>query len=704
MIETILIANRGEIARRIGRTCREMGIRTVAVYSDADVDMPSVAEADLALRLGPPPAAESYLDIEKIIALAQGNGVDAIHPGYGFLAENPAFSEACARAGIIFIGPSAEVIRAMGDKAEAKRIMAKAGVPVVPGYTGQNGGEEPDDETLRREALAVGFPLLLKAIAGGGGRGIRLVESESELEDAIASARREATGAFGDGRLMIEKFLSEPRHVEFQVMADTHGNALHLFERECSVQRRHQKIIEETPSPALNDTRRASMAEAALLATRAIDYVGAGTVEFLVDGEGKFYFLEMNTRLQVEHPVTEFTLGLDLVRMQIEVAGGGTLQITQEDLHPRGHAIECRLNAEDPARGFLPSVGPLHAFDFPEGPGLRVDAGFAAGTALSPYYDSLVAKLIAWGETREEALRRMGRLLAGARVAGIATNLSFLQGVIGHEAFRSGNYTTGFLEEHGEHLTAPVLPPNLLRERLLAAASIDAWLAFHEPDPATPDAAPPSPWLRMDGSPRPEGVPARLLRRYIFPEGNVQATIEVRPDGAGNATGPTLAVAVSSEEDALQARYVPDGPPDSSIQGGHSRDPLQGEGLLDLAELRLPLRWHADGPKRWVSLRGHHMAFTVEDPAHDGERTASGEEAAERLRAPLPGKVLQVSVKEGDSVRADQVLLVLEAMKVEHTITAPYSGTVTGIRFGEGEQVNRDDTLIDLEPAEQEKD
>ncbi|HKI98280.1 MAG TPA: biotin carboxylase N-terminal domain-containing protein [bacterium] len=684
MIESVLIANRGEIARRVIRTCREMGIRTVAVYSDADRDLPFAREADLALRLGAPPAAESYLDVAKLVGLAQGNAVDAIHPGYGFLAENPAFSEACAQAGLAFIGPSAEVIRAMGDKAEAKRRMEAAGVPIVPGYM----GDDADEATLLREAERVGFPVLLKAVAGGGGRGIRLVTEAERFPAELESARREARNAFGDDRVMTEKYLERPRHVEFQVLADAHGTVLHLFERECSVQRRHQKVVEETPSPALTPALRVEMAEAAVRATQAIGYVGAGTIEFMLDAHGRFYFLEMNTRLQVEHPITELTLGVDLVRLQIEVAEGRPLSLRQEDLVPRGHAIECRLNAEDPARGFLPSVGPLRAFEFPAGEGRRVDAGFAAGTAVSPHYDSLLAKLIAWGPSREEALRRMARLLAAGRVAGIASNLPFLQGVIAHPVFRSGDYSTRFLDEHGAALADPELPAPLERERLLAAAAIDAWLERQRQarHPRFDRAGEPNPWRQTDEPARLEALPALLNRRYGFGKTTQDVALEVRP-GAGRALEITAAWVGTTHRFA----YLP---------GSANGDESGGEGWLDLAELRLPLRWDAAGNQRWFTLRGLHLRCTADDPALLAVRGASAAEASERLRAPLPGKVIKVGVQAGETVKPDQPLLVLEAMKVEHTITAPFGGKVTRVCFAEGEQVNRDDQLIELEATE----
>ena len=673
MIDTLLIANRGEIARRIMRTCRGMGIRTIAVYSDADAESPAVREADLALRVGPAPAAESYLDGEAILALAEGNGAQAIHPGYGFLSENAGFSARCAERGVIFVGAPPEAIRAMGDKGEAKGIMEAAGVAVLPGTR----GEAQDPETLTREAERIGYPLLVKAVAGGGGRGIRLVESAGALAEAVESARREAESGFGDGRLMLEKFLAAPRHVEFQVLGDRHGNAVHLFERECSVQRRHQKIVEESPSPALDATLREAMGAAAVRAAQAIGYVGAGTVEFLLDESGEYYFLEMNTRLQVEHPVTEMTLGLDLVRLQIEVAEGRPLPVTQAELQPRGHAIECRLNAEDPARNFLPAVGRLRRFEFPEGAGLRVDSGFEDGSEITPHYDSLLAKLIAWGETREEALRKARRLLADSFVSGIPTNLPYLQWVLGHPGFAAGEYTTRLVED-GAADWSEFAESGDAGEVLLAAAALEAHLAAtagavamhrnpngHRGSPW--DAR--TPWLAA-------GAPVGQLRR-IFGWAGERHAVTVRPESDGELT-----VEIEGLEQTV--RFIPNGP---------------GEAALDLGTVRLPLRWDAEGTRRWLSFRGRHFFLTAEDPAKLSAGARVGD-PLEHLRAPLPGTVVQVAAQPGQAVRPGELLLVVEAMKMEHRIVAPFAGTVTALHFAEGDRVDRDELLLDLEPDE----
>ncbi len=447
-MKRILIANRGEIAVRIIRACREMGISPVAVYSDADQSSPFVALADAAYRIGPGPAAESYLCIDRIIDAARISGADGIHPGYGFLSENADFARACDRAGLAFIGPSGSAIRSLGDKSEAKRRMRAAGVPCVPGYL----GGDQSQARLSEEARKLGYPLLVKAAAGGGGRGMRLVSSEGELMPGLDEASREAQSAFGDPRLLLEKYIQHPRHVEFQVFGDRHGDAIHLFERECSIQRRHQKIIEESPSPVMTPELRSRMAEAAVTAARAFSYSGAGTVEFLVeeqpDGSHSFYFLEVNTRLQVEHPVTEMRTGTDLVKLQIRVARGEPLPYCQDQVQASGHSIEARIYAEDPETGFLPSVGRLAHWKEPSGPGIRVDSGVEQGSEISPFYDPMLAKLIVHGEDRNEAIGRLEQALLQFEVLGVRTNIEYLIDIVRHPAFREGRTHTGFLEEH----------------------------------------------------------------------------------------------------------------------------------------------------------------------------------------------------------------------------------------------------------------
>lgn len=472
-MKKLLIANRGEIAVRVIRACREAGISPVAVYSEADRNALHVALADAAVCIGPPPAAQSYLRAEAILDAAKRLNADAIHPGYGFLSENAAFSDACAAAGLTFVGPPGEVIRRLGDKIGAKNLMAGAGVPVVPGYN----GDDQNDDRLQNEAESLGFPLLIKASAGGGGRGMRVVTGAEEFSSLLDEARRESLAAFADDRVLLERYVARPRHIEFQIFGDTHGNVVHLFERECSIQRRHQKIIEESPSPALTPELRARMSEAAVTAGRAAGYVNAGTVEFLLeeqpDGEHSFYFLEVNTRLQVEHPVTETLTGLDLVRLQFRVADGEPLPFPQEEIRASGHALEVRLYAEDAAHGFLPSVGPLHQWLPPDGPGVRVDSGVQRGDEVSSYYDPMLAKLIVRGETRAESLDRMEQALRGFHVLGVQTNIPYLLAILRHPAFRNGVITTGFLAEHfARWQPDPDLPTDVLLA-LAAEAMLD---------------------------------------------------------------------------------------------------------------------------------------------------------------------------------------------------------------------------------------
>jgi acetyl-CoA carboxylase biotin carboxylase subunit len=469
MFKRVLVANRGEIAVRVMRTCREMGIAPLAVYSEADRRALHVRMAERAMGIGPAPARESYLVIEKIIGAAKSMGADAIHPGYGFLAENAEFAAACEDAGVVFIGPEPSAIRSMGDKIVARRRMEEAGVPVVPGDHGGEGGF-PDGASALEAARAVGLPVMLKAAAGGGGKGMRLVTGEAEFVRAFDAARRESLSAFADGTVYIEKFIEDPRHVEVQVMADCHGNAVHLFERDCSVQRRHQKVIEETPCPVLDDETRGRMGEVAVRAAKAVSYRGAGTVEFLYGGEGKFYFLEMNTRLQVEHPITELCTGEDLVRHQIMVAEGQKLSLDQQRIEPRGAAIECRIYAEDPVR-FLPSPGRIASLRTPAGPGIRDDSGVYEGAEISPHYDPLISKLCVWADDRPAAIERMKRALGEYRVIGIQTNLAFHHLVMDHTAFREGIYDTGFIDANKEALTPPENEPDDLT---LALAAVDA--------------------------------------------------------------------------------------------------------------------------------------------------------------------------------------------------------------------------------------
>lgn len=492
MIRSILIANRGEIAVRIIRTCREMGVRTVAVYSEADADSLHVYLADRAVAIGGAPAQESYLDGAKIVAAAQAEKVDAIHPGYGFLAENADFAQAATDAGLFFIGPSVDALRTMGSKTDARAAMEAAGVPVVPGF---QGGQTL--EALAQGAEEIGYPLLVKAVAGGGGKGMRVVAGPDALADAVESARREAQAAFGDDALFLEKYIDAPRHIEFQIFGDSHGNLIHLGERECSIQRRHQKIVEETPSPALHPELRARMGRAAVMTARAVDYTGAGTVEFLLDQNENFYFLEMNTRLQVEHPITELVTGLDLVRWQIRIADGARLPLRQEEVRPQGHAIECRIYAEDPANGFAPAPGTLLRLDEPAGPGIRVDSGVRAGDAISRFYDPLIAKVSVHAENRAAAINRMDRALREYVVLGdLTTNGAFLRDIIAHPVFQAGETTTGFVDEHfsdWQPFGGPAPHAALIAAALAEMQEQRARLAARGPD----DADPRSPWQQL---------------------------------------------------------------------------------------------------------------------------------------------------------------------------------------------------------------
>ncbi len=465
MIEKVLVANRGEIAVRIIKACQEMGIRTVAIYSDVDADSPHVHAADESYPLGDPTPSESYLNIPKILAIAKECGAEAIHPGYGFLSERAEFAKACADAGIKFIGPSADVIDKMGDKIQAKKTMANAGVPVIPGFTGYEGS----GETLEQACQRIGFPVLIKAAAGGGGKGMRIVDSMDQLADAEESAKREAKSAFGNDELLLEKYLEKPRHIEFQILADEKGNVIHLFERECSIQRRHQKVIEETPSVALDDDLRQRMGDAAVQAAKTIGYTNAGTVEFMLDHDRNFYFLEMNTRLQVEHAITEMTTHVDIVKWQLRIASGEELAISQDDVSQNGHAIECRIYAEDPEQGFIPSTGKLHMVDVPDGVNIRHDTGVKQGVEVTPYYDPMLAKLIVYAENRPDAIKKMQWALSNYITLGVTTNVPFLREIIEHGAFRGGDIDTHFIDSHFKDWIMSEDPP----VEVLIAAAID---------------------------------------------------------------------------------------------------------------------------------------------------------------------------------------------------------------------------------------
>jgi 3-methylcrotonyl-CoA carboxylase alpha subunit len=664
MFRKVLIANRGEIAVRVARTARRLGVRTVAVYSDADARALHVEACDEAYRLGPPPPRESYLNGERILAIAKACGAEAVHPGYGFLSENEDFAAACAREGVVFIGPPPSAIAAMGSKSAAKSIMGRARVPLVPGYH----GDDQDAKRLAREAARIGFPVLIKATAGGGGKGMKIVHAAGEFDAALASARREAKASFGDDRVLVEKYLSSPRHIEIQVFADTRGNAVYLFERDCSVQRRHQKVLEEAPAPGMTPERRRAMGEAAVAAAKAIGYVGAGTVEFIAEQDGAFFFMEMNTRLQVEHPVTEMVTGLDLVEWQLTVASGEPLPLAQDELRLCGHAIEARLYAEDPDRGFLPSIGTIRHWRMPEtGARVRVDTGFRAGDEVSPYYDPMLAKLIVWGEDRRAACAALSAALGRCEVAGVATNVGLLERVVAHDAFASGRVDTGLIDRHREALFPPA---GEVPERALVAAALAEFeaLGARSADAAAGSGDPYSPWNARDGwwpNRAPLGVTA------VFGDGDAQHATVVHPtaEGAAQVVLPGRALDV--------AWTVNDGRLVIDAAGGR----------FDAAVVR-------DGEDRIVFAPGARRRLRLVDPlAHAGEV----QEHAGHLAAPMSGAIVAVHVKPGDRVEKGAPLMALEAMKMEHTIVAPARGIVVAVNFAVGDRVNEGADLVDLE-------
>jgi 3-methylcrotonyl-CoA carboxylase alpha subunit len=664
MFNKILIANRGEIACRVAATCRRLGIRTVAVYSDADAEARHVAFCDEAVHIGGAAARDSYLRADHIIEMAKETGAQAIHPGYGFLSENEAFAEACAAAGLVFIGPPASAIHAMGSKSAAKQLMEKAAVPLVPGYH----GEDQDPALLRREADRIGYPVLLKASAGGGGKGMRVVESGDGFEAALASVKREASASFGDDKVLVEKYLTRPRHIEIQVFADTHGNCVYLFERDCSVQRRHQKVLEEAPAPGMTAERRRAMGEAAVAAAKAVGYVGAGTVEFIADysnGEdGSFYFMEMNTRLQVEHPVTEMITGQDLVEWQLRVAAGEALPLTQEQLRIDGHALEARIYAENPDKQFLPSTGTLRFLRTPpavqfmrgedaHGPaGVRIDAGVREGDTISPFYDPMIAKLIVWGKDRDEALARMRQALAAYHVVGLSTNVAFLQRLVASQAFRTADLDTGLIARNEAILFPPPAPVGME----IIALAVAALLARENSERRIDAADQHSPWTHA-GAWRLNGGASRMLR-FGYGEQVLEVTLN------SNQRGSTLSYA----DQAVPFAFT--------CQADDFR--------IDLGARRAHGQVHAEGDEFHVFHGGRHIALAWLDPlAHAGEAEGEGG----KLTAPMPGKVIAVMVEAGSTVARGAPLLVMEAMKMEHTICAPADGVVSEVLYGIGEQV-----------------
>ncbi|MGW1201700.1 acetyl-CoA carboxylase biotin carboxylase subunit [Streptomyces cyaneofuscatus] len=643
MFDTVLVANRGEIAVRVIRTLRELGVRSVAVFSDADADARHVREADTAVRIGPPPAAESYLNVPALLEAARRTGAQAVHPGYGFLAENAEFAQACTDAGLVFIGPPASAIALMGDKIRAKETVAAYGVPVVPGSSGSG----LTDAQLESAAREIGTPVLLKPSAGGGGKGMRLVRDAAVLAEEIAAARREARASFGDDTLLVERWIDRPRHIEIQVLADAHGNVIHLGERECSLQRRHQKIIEEAPSVLLDEETRAAMGEAAVQAARSCGYVGAGTVEFIVPGNdpASYYFMEMNTRLQVEHPVTELITGLDLVEWQLRVASGEQLPYAQQDITLTGWAIEARVCAEDPSRGFLPSGGTVLALREPQGGGVRTDSGLSEGVPVGSLYDPMLSKVIAYGPDRATAIRKLRAALADTVILGVPTNAGFLRRLLAHPDVVSGNLDTGLVEREAEGL----VPDGVPDEVYAAAAAVRREALAPRPDAGgwTDPFSVPSGW-------RTGGVRAPLA----FP---------LRVPGADPVTYEAPAGAV----------VTPD------------RVTVELDGTVG--------HFHRSGD--WLGRDGDTWHVQDHDPV-EASLSGAGRSGADTLAAPMPGTVTVVKVAVGDEVEAGQSLLVVEAMKMEHVISAPHAGTVTELDVTAGATVAMDQILAVVAPRE----
>jgi 3-methylcrotonyl-CoA carboxylase alpha subunit len=666
MFSKILIANRGEIACRVIRTARRMGLRTVAVYSEADARALHVASADEAFCIGPAPAKESYLRGDAILAVAKQSGAQAIHPGYGFLSENEAFAEACESAGIVFIGPPAAAIRAMGSKSAAKAIMQKAKVPLVPGYHGDR--QEPD--FLQGQADKIGFPILIKASAGGGGKGMRIVERTGDFAAALDSCKREAASAFGDDKVLLERYLRRPRHIEIQVFADRHGHCVHLFERDCSVQRRHQKVLEEAPAPGLSAKRRADMGAAAVAAAKAIGYVGAGTVEFIADPSGTFHFMEMNTRLQVEHPVTEMITGQDLVEWQIRVAAGEALPLAQDALGIDGHAVEARIYAEDPERDFLPATGTIEHFATPApNRHVRIDTGVRSGDTISPHYDPMIAKLIVWGPDRAGALARMRAALGEFEIVGLTTNVAFLARLVASEAFANAELDTGLIERNHATLFPPAPAAS---DAVLALATLDELLRLESAarEHAVASSDPHSPWGDCDGW--------RLNEDnhhvFVFREGERRSAVTVHyrrglfefelPHGRRNVSGERSGemLRVWLDDRSVAARVV---------RNGRTIDIFQG---------------------------AERHTLEIHDPGlHELDAGGGGG----GLAAPMPGKIVAVLVETGATVEKGTPLLILEAMKMEHTIKAPAGGTVKELLYGVGEQVEEGAELLAFERSKE---
>jgi 3-methylcrotonyl-CoA carboxylase alpha subunit len=655
---TLLIANRGEIAARVIRTARAMGLRTVAVYSEADRGAMHVAEADEAVLLGPARARDSYLNIERVIEAARKSGAEAVHPGYGFLSENAEFAQACADAGLVFVGPTAAMMTAMGSKSGAKALMEKAGVPLVPGYH----GEAQDDATLAKAAAKIGFPVLVKASAGGGGRGMRVVRSAAELSPAIISAKREAKAAFGDDRMLIEKYVDNPRHIEVQVIGDSHGNLLSLFERECTLQRRHQKVIEEAPSPTLGAKQRDAVCAAARKAASAVNYVGAGTIEFVSDGKDVF-FIEMNTRLQVEHPVTELITGIDLVEWQLRVAFGEKLPLTQEQVKLNGHAIEARVYAENPAKNFMPSVGRIKTWRPPQlTDGLRIDDGYREGDAVSPYYDAMLAKVIAWAPTRQAAIDRLDRALQETDVRGIITNIPFLSALVTHPAVRANAIDTGFIERELNRLTVAPAPSGDLE----LGAAVAAVLA-DEQKAARQELH--SPWRTFGWMPV-----GRRQRMFSFRRGQGGEQNVALHYAKGTST-----LAIGEREVAFDYSVNDTGDIDLTLDGLSSR-------VFAVIE----------GHELYLRTRNGRFELHWIDPFGGETEELVGED---KIVAPLPGTVVALLAEEGAKIEKGAPILTLEVMKMEQTLRAPFAGVLKKIKCKVGDIVGEGVELAEVEPV-----
>ena len=653
MFNRVLIANRGEIAARIARTCRRLGIATVGVTSWADRDALHARVVDTAVALGPSASRHSYLDIDRILNAARRVSADAVHPGYGFLSENPEFAARCEEAGFRWIGPSAEAIRLMGDKHAARTRMEQTGVPVLPGFAVESSTD------VSAQCRELGYPVLVKAIAGGGGRGLRRAETEGDLDEALHAAAREAAAAFGDGRLLVEKLVTKARHVEVQVLADSDGRTVHLFERDCSLQRRHQKVIEEAPAPGLHDSVRSALTETACRAAEAIGYENAGTVEFLLGPDGHFYFIEMNTRLQVEHPVTECITGVDLVEWQLRVAAGEPLGFDQDDLRVGGHAIEARVCAEDPEQDFRPQPGSVRYVSWPEGEGIRVDAGVETGDRIPPHYDSLIAKVVAWGEDREEARSRLVVALHQIQCAGPVTNVGLLTGILEDPAFREGQIDTTFIPERIDSLaSAQAVPDDEVLALAAFAAAQDELLA-----------EPGNPWMVRDGW-RTGGPPERTL---VFARGDQTVPVTIAPTGTGN-----LRVTVGDRSFTVTGTLSDDGHLEARVNAGTVR-----------------ARAFSDESHVWLFTdTGSHVVTRLDRAAS----SVTGLAEVGDFACPMPGRVVDIPVKPGMEVEAGATLVVVEAMKIEHRIQAPSSGRVTALLCEEGAWIGEGEPLVEFEP------